>query len=225
MLGFPLVVSATISPLIEDCTSVMSAISVQLLSGLFPLSRKEQWREMNLGDITENFNRRNKDRSSYPMYSVTNTSGFSPQNEIFDGEEIKDEDISIYKIIEKGEFAYNPARINVGFIGRYDNEDLCMISSLYICFRPSENIDSDWLLHLLKSDHMIYQYGLYGEGGVRIYLFYPNFSRIKVSLPPLEVQKRIANTLNLFDKKICLETNLLNKFQKQKKHLLSMMFI
>jgi type I restriction enzyme S subunit len=72
---------------------------------------------------------------------------------------------------------------------------------------------------------MIYQYGLYGEGGVRIYLFYPNFSRIKVSLPPLEVQKRIANTLNLFDKKICLETNLLNKFQKQKKHLLSMMFI
>lgn len=87
----------------------MSAISVQLLSGLFPLSRKEQWREMNLGDITENFNRRNKDRSSYPMYSVTNTSGFSPQNEIFDGKEIKDEDISIYKIIEKGEFAYNKA--------------------------------------------------------------------------------------------------------------------
>ena len=89
MLGFPLVVSATISPLIEDCTSVMSAISVQLLSGLFPLSRKEQWREMNLGDITENFNRRNKDRSSYPMYSVTNTSGFSPQNEIFDGRRLK----------------------------------------------------------------------------------------------------------------------------------------
>ena len=111
MLGFPLVVSATISPLIEDCTSVMSAISVQLLSGLFPLSRKEQWREMNLGDITENFNRRNKDRSSYPMYSVTNTSGFSPQNEIFDGKEIKDEDISIYKIIEKGEFARSPAQL------------------------------------------------------------------------------------------------------------------
>ena len=216
---------ATQNKIIEDLKKLKSAISVQLLSGLFPLSRKEQWREMNLGDITENFNRRNKDRSSYPMYSVTNTSGFSPQNEIFDGKEIKDEDISIYKIIEKGEFAYNPARINVGSIGRYDNEDLCMISSLYICFRPSENIDSDWLLHLLKSDHMIYQYGLYGEGGVRIYLFYPNFSRIKVSLPPLEVQKRIANTLNLFDKKICLETNLLNKFQKQKKHLLSMMFI
>ena len=100
---------ATQNKIIEDLKKLKSAISVQLLSGLFPLSRKEQWREMNLGDITENFNRRNKDRSSYPMYSVTNTSGFSPQNEIFDGKEIKDEDISIYKIIEKGEFAYNKA--------------------------------------------------------------------------------------------------------------------
>ena len=75
--------------IIEDLKKLKSAISVQLLSGLFPLSRKEQWREMNLGDITENFNRRNKDRSSYPMYSVTNTSGFSPQNEIFDGRRLK----------------------------------------------------------------------------------------------------------------------------------------
>lgn len=203
----------------------MSAISVQLFNRDILLGSHHNWEVMNLSDITVNFNRRNKDSILYPMYSVTNVSGFSPQNEVFDGKEIKDEDISIYKIIHKGEFAYNPARINVGSIGRYDGEEPCMISSLYICFRPIDNINSDWLLHYLKSDKMIYKYGLYGEGGVRIYLFYPNFSRIKVLVPPFAVQKRIASIITTFNKKIRYEELLIKGYQAQKKYLQSKMFI
>ena len=143
---------ATQNKIIEDLKKLKSAISVQLFNREILLGSHHNWEVMNLSDITVNFNRRNKDSIQYPMYSVTNVSGFSPQNEVFDGKEIKNEDISIYKIIHKGEFAYNPARINVGSIGRYDGEEPCMISSLYICFRPIDNINSDWLLHYLKSD-------------------------------------------------------------------------
>ena len=202
----------------------MSAIAVQLFEGHNVTENSNGWKVVRLGDITENFSLRNKNSDAYPMYSVTNTSGFSPQHEVFEGKEIKDEDTSIYKIIHKGEFAYNPARINVGSIGRYDEETPCMISSLYVCFRPTADVDSDWLLYYLQSDKKIYQYGIFGEGGVRIYLFYPNFSRIEALLPPLKVQKEIASILKSFNQKIKLEGLLLSKYQEQKKFLLSNMF-
>ncbi len=211
--------------MIKDYSTSMSAISAQLYEGHYITDNSNGWKIVRLGDITENFSIRNKNSGSYPMYSVTNTSGFSPQHEVFEGKEIKDEDISIYKIIHKGEFAYNPARINVGSIGRYDGEAPCMISSLYVCFRPTAEVDSDWLLYYLQSAKKIYQYGIFGEGGVRIYLFYPNFSRIEALLPPLKVQKEIASILKSFNRKIKLDELLLSKYQEQKKFLLSNMFI
>ena len=203
----------------------MSAISDLFFEGHYVSDNSIGWKTVTLGDITENFHHRNKNSDSYPMYSVTNTSGFSPQHEVFEGKEIKDEDISIYKIIHKGDFAYNPARINVGSIGRYDEEEPCMISSLYVCFRPTAQVDSDWLLYYLQSAKKIYQYGIFGEGGVRIYLFYPNFSRIEALLPPLTVQKEIASILKSFNRKIKLEELLLSNYQEQKKFMLSNMFI
>ncbi len=216
---------ATQNKIIEDLKKLKSAISVQLFESHNVPYDSNMWKIVSLGDITENFHHRNKNSDSYPMYSVTNTSGFTPQHEVFEGKEIKDEDISIYKIIHKGEFAYNPARINVGSIGRYDEETPCMISSLYVCFRPTAEVDSDWLLYYLQSDKKIYQYGIFGEGGVRIYLFYPNFSRIEALLPPLKIQKEIASILKSFNQKIKLEESLLSKYQGQKKFLLSSMFI
>ncbi|NPE38441.1 restriction endonuclease subunit S [Prevotella sp. PCJ2] len=216
---------ATQNKIIEDLKKLKSAISAQLYEGHYITDNSNGWKIVRLGDITENFSIRNKNSGSYPMYSVTNTSGFSPQHEVFEGKEIKDEDISIYKIIHKGEFAYNPARINVGSIGRYDGEAPCMISSLYVCFRPTAEVDSDWLLYYLQSAKKIYQYGIFGEGGVRIYLFYPNFSRIEALLPPLKVQKEIASILKSFNRKIKLDELLLSKYQEQKKFLLSNMFI
>ena len=216
---------STQNKIIEDLKKLKSAISDLFFEGHYVSDNSIGWKTVTLGDITENFHHRNKNSDSYPMYSVTNTSGFSPQHEVFEGKEIKDEDISIYKIIHKGEFAYNPARINVGSIGRYDEEEPCMISSLYVCFRPTAQVDSDWLLYYLQSAKKIYQYGIFGEGGVRIYLFYPNFSRIEALLPPLTVQKEIASILKSFNRKIKLEELLLSNYQEQKKFMLSNMFI
>mgnify|MGYP002678623235 CR=1 FL=1 len=36
-----------------------------------------EWEKCILGDITENFNLRNKDKIQYPMFSVTNDRGLS----------------------------------------------------------------------------------------------------------------------------------------------------
>ena len=173
----------------------------------------EEWEKCKLGDITINFNLRNKDRINYPMYSVTNNKGFVPQSEQFEDREMIGEDIKAYKIIHKNDFAYNPARINVGSISKYNGDSSCMISSLYVCFKACNRVDADWLMQLLKTSKMNFYYNVNGEGGVRVYLFYPNFARISTSFPIIAEQKKIAKFLSLLDEGIDTQNKIIEKLE------------
>ena len=173
----------------------------------------EEWMRCTLGDITENFSRRNKEEILYPMFSVTNNKGFIPQSEQFEDREMIGEDIKAYKIIHKDDFAYNPARINVGSIAKYNEENPCMISSLYVCFKTNPKIDNDWMMQLLKTPKMNFYYNINGEGGVRIYLFYPNFARIKTSYPTLKEQQKISSFLTLLDERISTQNKIIEQLQ------------
>ncbi|MQP11420.1 restriction endonuclease subunit S, partial [Prevotella copri] len=175
-----------------------------------------EWEKCRLGDITENFNLRNKDKIQYPMFSVTNDRGFVPQSEQFEGRDMVGEDIKAYKIIHTNDFAYNPARINVGSIAMYTGEKPCMISSLYVCFKTTKEVNNEWLMQLLKTPKMNYYYNVNGEGGVRVYLFYPNFARIRMSIPKIEEQKKIAKLLNLIDERIATQNKIIEDFKKLK---------
>ena len=172
-----------------------------------------EWEKCKLGDITQNFTRRNKEKIQYPMFSVTNERGFVPQSEQFEGRDMVGDDIKAYKIIQSQEFAYNPARINVGSIAMYSGKAPCMISSLYVCFKTTQKVDDEWLMQLLKTARLNYCYNVNGEGGVRVYLFYPNFARIRVSLPSLTEQKKIACFLNLLDERISTQNKIIDKLQ------------
>lgn len=172
-----------------------------------------KWKKCTLGDITINFNLRNKEKIELPMYSVTNNRGFIPQSEQFEDRDMVGEDIKAYKIIHNKDFAYNPARINVGSIAKYNGSKPCMISSLYVCFKAANGIDEDWLMHLLRSPKIQYYYNINGEGGVRIYLFYPNFARIRTSFPTIAEQRKIANLLSLLDARITTQNKIIEKLE------------
>ena len=150
------------------------------------------------------------------MFSVTNDRGFVPQSEQFEGRDMVGEDIKAYKIIHTNDFAYNPARINVGSIAMYTGERPCMISSLYVCFKTTKEVNNEWLMQLLKTPKMNYYYNVNGEGGVRVYLFYPNFARIRMSIPKIEEQKKIAKLLNLIDERIATQNKIIEDLKKLK---------
>ena len=172
-----------------------------------------EWERCSLGDITTNFSRRNKEEVRYPMFSVTNNRGFVPQSEQFEDREMVGEDIKAYKIIHKNDFAYNPARINVGSIAKYNGGEPCMISSLYVCFTADKRLDNEWLMQLLKTPKMNFYYNINGEGGVRVYLFYPNFARIKTSFPSLQEQQKISSFLALLDERIATQIKIIEKLE------------
>ena len=67
----------------------------------------EEWAEKRLGDVTYPVSERNKDGDKYPIYSISNLSGFIPQSEQFEGVDghTRGYEISIYKLIKKNTFA------------------------------------------------------------------------------------------------------------------------
>ena len=179
-----------------------------------------------LGDITYIVNRRNKSNRVLPIYSVNNKDGFIPQSEQFDGLDSKSRgyDTSMYKIVGKNTFAYNPARINVGSIGYSGNLKDVLISSLYVCFKTIDEVDDDFLMCFFNTAQFQQAVDNNVEGGIRSYLFYENFSRIQIALPSLQEQKKIAKTILSIDDVISKYTDKVSLLEDYKKGLMQQLF-
>jgi type I restriction enzyme S subunit len=185
------------------------------------------WEVRKLGEVCYKVDRKNKLKEKLPIYSINNQTGFVPQSEQFDGLDSNERgyDISLYKIVEKNTFAYNPARINVGSIGYSGNlSGKVIISSLYVCFKTADYINDNYFNHFLKTQYFNNQVLIKGEGGVRIYLFFENFSEIEINLPCQPEQEKIAEFLGAIDAKIAALQTQLDKTMEWKKGLLQGMF-
>ncbi|WP_225875545.1 MULTISPECIES: restriction endonuclease subunit S, partial [Chryseobacterium] len=211
----------------EDLQITKKEISFKLFKDGFNSSESKKENFQKLGNLTYIVNKKNKENLKLPVYSINNKKGFISQSEQFEGIDSDERgyDISLYKIIEKQTFAYNPARINVGSIGYSGNLENIIISSLYVCFKTIDEVNDEFLFHYLRTDIFRKEVLRSVEGGVRDYLFYENFSRIKINLPDLKEQSRIANFLSKFDEKINLENELLTQYENQKKYLLQNLFV
>lgn len=108
------------------------------------------------------------------------------------------DDLSRYKLIQNGWFAYNPMRINVGSIGyAFQKDHIGIVSPDYIVFSCSEKILPEYLLYLLKSDEGIEAINKNASGAVRKRLYFSDLARIEILLPSIESQKK---RLRLFRK-------------------------
>lgn len=187
----------------------------------------DEWKIIRLGDLTYKVGKKNKENRQLPIYSINNKEGFLPQGQQFEGMDSNDRgyDISLYKIIKEKTFAYNPARINVGSIGYSGQLNDVIVSSLYVCFKTSKELEDSYLLHFLDSYNFRKGVLRNQEGGVRQYLFYDNFSAIKIPLPPNSEQIKIANFLSAIDKRIELADEKIELTKTYKKGLLQQMFV
>lgn len=183
----------------------------------------EEWKNKRLGDVTKLFSSRNNNLVKANVYSVTNTKGFVLQTDQFE-RVIAGNNLTGYKIIKKNDFAYNPARINVGSIAHFTDE-IGIISSLYVCFRTTEELNDSYLEYFLKLSKTKFYFNVYGEGGVRIYLWYPLFSKIKINVPSLKEQQKIAEFLTSIDKLIDLKQEQIAKAEEWKKGLMQGLFV
>ena len=205
--------------LIEQKKLRKKGLMQQLLTGKKRLPGFDgEWKHGQIGDVTKLFSRRNKKLIDARIYSISNLKGFIYQSEQFE-REVAGDDLANYKIIKKNEFAYNPARINVGSIAYFEDE-IGIISSLYVCFSTNKLMDDIYFSYLLSLNKTKHDICRYGEGGVRIYLWYPLFSSIKIIIPSHKEQTAISKVLQTADKEINLLNKKLGLLKEQKKGLM-----
>lgn len=222
----------TQNKIINDLKSLKQNITKKLFSRQLKFKDSlgnyfPDWQEIRFGELTSVVSSRNKNNDKLPVYSINNKLGFVPQNEQFEGIDSDERgyDIQMCKVIGKNTFAYNPARINVGSIGYSGELENIIISSLYVCFKTKESINDQFLYQYLKTNLFSKEVTRNVEGGVRDYLFYDNFARIKFYLPCIQEQSEIVNVLSVLDQKIATEAAILQKLEDQKKYLFQKLFI
>lgn len=168
---------------------------------------------------------RNTNDENYNVYSVSNKDGFILQTEQFKDRIVASEDTKNYKVVEKDDFAYNPARINVGSIARMKKDTKGIISPMYICFKCNEKILPEYLEYFFESSKFTYEMNKRLEGSVRMCLSYESMLNIPIESPNKNEQEEISKMLNNLSDKIKLEEEKWIKLKKLKKGLLQKMFI
>lgn len=178
-----------------------------------------------IGNVIEQISKRNKNNAIQNVLSVSNRQGFIKQSDQFENRNVASEDISNYKIVEKNDFSFNPARINVGSIARLTTFEKGIVSPMYICFRTQENVAPEYIEFFFESKHFYCEIQKRLEGSVRQCLSFEGLCNIPFSLPSLEMQQRIGKRLFTLGQKIKTETDLLELLNEQKQYLLRQMFI
>ena len=209
---------ATQNKIIEDLKKLKSAIIERAYCD-------RSYHPYRIGDVIEQISERNKDKSIDMVLSVSNKQGFINQSEQFEDRIIASEDTSNYKIVHKNDFAYNPARINVGSIARLRTIDMGIVSPMYICFRVKKGVVSEYLEHFFSTSYFFYEMQKRLEGSVRQCLSFEGICNIPFYIPSTEEQHTIGKKISVLLDKIDVETLYHCKLVEQKHYLLRQMFI
>ena len=208
---------ATQVRLIEDLKKLRCAIVEKMF--------KQSKANGRLGDFIEQVSVRNKNGLYSNVLSVSNKQGFVKQSEQFEDRTVASEDTSNYKIVKRNNFAYNPARINVGSIARLTKFDVGIVSPMYVCFRTKASTIPEYMEAFFTSQQFFYEMMKRLEGSVRLCLSYEGLCNIPVYIPNMNKQIVMGQNISLILSKIGLEIEYLGRLHQQKQYLLRKMFI
>lgn len=182
------------------------------------------WKQRKFSEITYPAGEKNRENLPLESYSITNESGFVPQDEKFEnGGTMRDADKRMYYIVSPKSFAYNPARINVGSIGYQNLDKDVIVSSLYEVFKTIDVVDDRFLWHWFKSADFQKLIEQLQEGGVRLYFYYGKLCMGTISLPSKAEQQRIGSYFDHLDHLITLHLRKLEEMERMKKALMQLL--
>ena len=143
------------------------------------------WKAGSLEDITTQKAERVGDRVDMKVLSPV-TSGQLMLSEEYFTKQVFSESIAKYKVVEIGDFAYNPARVNIGSLGRNNYDFNGCVSPVYVVFSCKDGYAHLFDLYR-KTEKFKSEVNLRAIGGVRQSLNYKDFAFIQCIIPPLYV--------------------------------------
>lgn len=208
----------TLDALIAAKDRQKQALMQQLLTGKTRVKgAKGKWKKVQLGELAENRSDQNKGKlGTELLYGVTKADGVVPMRE-----HVKGESFHRCKLLEHDWFAYNPMRINIGSIARWQGNKTVMVSGDYVVFRCFEDRLSPAYLDQLRRSWMWQSFVTKGgNGSVRIRIYFSDLAEFTFPCPPFAEQQRIAAILDTADQELTLLRTQRSSIDQQKRGLM-----
>lgn len=158
------------------------------------------WETCILGDLTVECKNRVRDREDVRVLSPISSGELVLSDEYF-SKQVYSKELSKYIIVAHNAFAYNPARVNIGSIGKNNfNFDGC-VSPVYVVFKAIEGYE-EFLNQFIKTTLFKEEVSLRAIGGVRQTLSYNDFSLIEFYRPSLDAVTQYSNIVGSLNEKI-----------------------
>ena len=170
----------------------------------------------NIGDIFDERSERGSENAE--LLSVTMNDGVKKRTEI-EGKDNSSEDKGNYKIVHIGDMVYNSMRMWQGANGISPYEGI--VSPAYTVLKASKPLCDKYIGYLFKNTDLINKFRKNSQGltSDTWNLKYPQIATIKVFLPSLSEQEKIAAFLSLVDARIEKQRQLVEALKKYKRGL------
>lgn len=171
-----------------------------------------------LGELITQRREKNND-DSLPISGVSKDGLIPPKQQ--------EADTSLYNMFYRGDFIFNPARMELNSIAYNDKYDKAICSSLYEVFyvHRTDLILPEFLALIVKQDWFTRYCEFLGQGSAREYCRFANISEIEIEFPDLDVQERTVHCYNVIKRRIELKQRINDNLVATLRTLYQKMFV
>jgi type I restriction enzyme S subunit len=208
----------TLESLIAAKSRRKQALMQQLLSGKKRLPGfSGRWSVRHLGDVAENISQRNNGIFSWDrLYAVTKADGMVPMRA-----QVMGVTTNNCKLVKRNFFAYNPMRLNIGSLARWQRDEEVMVSGDYIVFQCKEGeLEPRFFDHLRRTTQWHDFVNVGGSGSVRVRLYFKDIAPFKFPCPEFKEQKALSDFFDTIDRELTLHRQHLATLRTQKRGLM-----
>lgn len=190
-----------------------------------------EWKEKSFNDVFNRVTAKNKENNENVL-TISAQKGLISQLEYFN-KSVSAKDVTGYYLLHKGDFAYNKSYSKgypMGAIKPLKYYEKGVVSTLYICFRPKADYCEHYFEQYFDAGMLnreiakIAQEGARNHGLLNVSVT-EFFEDIKLTVPHIDEQQKIARCLQSIDKKTSAVNEQIEQTKLFKKGLLQQMFV
>ncbi|MFL9799275.1 restriction endonuclease subunit S [Vibrio cyclitrophicus] len=190
-----------------------------------------EWGAKHFCDVFTRVTTKNKEYNENVL-TISAQKGLVSQLEYFN-KSVAAKDVSGYYLLHKGDFAYNKSYSQgypMGAIKPLKRYEKGVVSTLYICFRPKAKFSDAYFEQFFDAGMLNREIAKVAQEGARNHGLLnvsvkEFFDDIKLTVPTLDEQKKIAQFLQSIDTKIEGVAEQIEQTKQFKKGLLQQMFV
>ena len=218
----------TTEQLLANSQQQKKALMQQLLTGKKRLLDEKgerfrgEWSKTKVGDLIIQHSEKSDRNGQYPVLT-SSRQGMMFQKDYYNGRDVASEDTTGYNVVPFGYFTYR--HMSDDLIFSFNINELCekgIVSTLYPVFKAKEDKVNPYILRLMLNDgHEFKKFSLeQKQGGSRTYMYLSKLKELRLNIPCIDEQQKIAAVLTAANQEIEALQNKLEALKQEKKALM-----